>query len=68
MGGVLALASLAFGIIGLLTARSEDAARVHADNWVFAGCPHAGPALQAKLEIEIRNWTRFIDAKGIKAE
>jgi tripartite-type tricarboxylate transporter receptor subunit TctC len=28
----------------------------------------AGPALQAKLESEIRNWTRFIDAKGIKAE
>jgi tripartite-type tricarboxylate transporter receptor subunit TctC len=27
-----------------------------------------GPALQAKLESEIRNWTRFIDAKGIKAE
>lgn len=30
--GVLALASLAFGIIGLLTARSEHAARVHADS------------------------------------
>ncbi len=28
----------------------------------------AGPALQVKLESEIRNWTRFIDAKGIKAE
>ena len=28
----------------------------------------AGPALHAKLESEIRNWTRFIDAKGIKAE
>jgi tripartite-type tricarboxylate transporter receptor subunit TctC len=27
-----------------------------------------GTALQAKLESEIRNWTRFIDAKGIKAE
>ena len=26
------------------------------------------PALAAKLESEIRNWTRFIDAKGIKAE
>jgi tripartite-type tricarboxylate transporter receptor subunit TctC len=28
----------------------------------------AGPALQAKLEGEIRNWTKFIDEKGIKAE
>ena len=28
----------------------------------------AGPALQAKLVSEIQNWTRFIDAKGIKAE
>jgi tripartite-type tricarboxylate transporter receptor subunit TctC len=27
-----------------------------------------GPALQTKLESEIKNWTRFIDAKGIKAE
>jgi tripartite-type tricarboxylate transporter receptor subunit TctC len=27
-----------------------------------------GPAMQAKLESEIKNWTRFIDAKGIKAE
>ncbi len=28
----------------------------------------AGPALHAKLESEIKNWTRFIDAKGIKPE
>jgi hypothetical protein len=27
-----------------------------------------GPAMHAKLEREIKNWTRFIDAKGIKAE
>jgi tripartite-type tricarboxylate transporter receptor subunit TctC len=27
-----------------------------------------GPAMQAKLMSEIKNWTRFIDAKGIKAE
>jgi tripartite-type tricarboxylate transporter receptor subunit TctC len=26
------------------------------------------PALQSKLESEIKNWTRFIDAKGIKPE
>jgi tripartite-type tricarboxylate transporter receptor subunit TctC len=28
----------------------------------------SGPAMHAKLESEIKNWTRFIDAKGIKAE
>ena len=28
----------------------------------------AASALHAKLESEIKNWTRFIDAKGIKAE
>ncbi|MCC6889181.1 MAG: tripartite tricarboxylate transporter substrate binding protein [Hyphomicrobiales bacterium] len=27
-----------------------------------------GPAMATKLESEIKNWTRFIDAKGIKAE
>jgi tripartite-type tricarboxylate transporter receptor subunit TctC len=27
-----------------------------------------GPALRTKLENEIRNWTKFIDAKGIKPE
>jgi tripartite-type tricarboxylate transporter receptor subunit TctC len=27
-----------------------------------------GPAMQMKLANEIKNWTRFIDAKGIKAE
>jgi tripartite-type tricarboxylate transporter receptor subunit TctC len=27
-----------------------------------------GAAMHAKLESEIKNWTRFIDAKGIKAE
>jgi tripartite-type tricarboxylate transporter receptor subunit TctC len=27
-----------------------------------------GPEMQQKLESEIKNWTRFIDAKGIKAE
>jgi tripartite-type tricarboxylate transporter receptor subunit TctC len=27
-----------------------------------------GPALHSKLESEIKNWTRLIDAKGIKAE
>lgn len=27
-----------------------------------------GPAMHAKLSSEIKNWTRFIDAKGIKAE
>jgi tripartite-type tricarboxylate transporter receptor subunit TctC len=27
-----------------------------------------GPAMHAKLESEIKNWTHFIDAKGIRAE
>jgi tripartite-type tricarboxylate transporter receptor subunit TctC len=27
-----------------------------------------GPQLHARLEAEIKNWTTFIDAKGIKAE
>ena len=26
------------------------------------------PALRTKLESEIKNWTKFIDAKGIKPE
>jgi len=28
----------------------------------------SGPAMHAKLVSEIKNWTRFVDAKGIKAE
>jgi tripartite-type tricarboxylate transporter receptor subunit TctC len=28
----------------------------------------SGPAMHQKLESEVKNWTRFIDAKGIKAE
>jgi tripartite-type tricarboxylate transporter receptor subunit TctC len=28
----------------------------------------SGSAMHGKLESEIKNWTRFIDAKGIKAE
>jgi len=27
-----------------------------------------GAALKVKLETEIKNWSRFIDAKGIKVE
>ncbi len=27
-----------------------------------------GPALRGRLEREIRNWTKFIDEKGIKPE
>jgi tripartite-type tricarboxylate transporter receptor subunit TctC len=30
--------------------------------------PISGAAMHAKLESEIKNWTRFIDAKGIKVE
>ena len=34
-------------------------ARVHADNWEFPGCPHAGPAMQAdaKGNLGIAWWT-----------
>ena len=28
----------------------------------------SGPAMHQKLASEIKNWTRFVDAKGIKAE
>jgi hypothetical protein len=27
-----------------------------------------GPALRTKMENEIKNWSKFIDAKGIKVE
>ncbi len=27
-----------------------------------------GPALRAQLETEIKNWTKFVDEKGIKPE
>jgi hypothetical protein len=27
-----------------------------------------GSALRTRLEAEIRNWTRFVDAKGIRPE
>lgn len=30
--------------------------------------PISGPAMHQKLESEIKNWTRFIDAKGIKPQ
>jgi len=50
----------------IVVARSRDggrtfaeAKRVHADNWVFAGCPHAGPSLiaDAKGRLHIAWWT-----------
>jgi len=28
----------------------------------------SGPALRTRLENEIKNWTKFIDEKGIKPE
>lgn len=36
-----------------------DAKRVHADNWVFPGCPHAGPSLiaDARGRLHIAWWT-----------
>ena len=55
---------------------SQAVAKVMSD----PGCASASPSstsrrtssparrMHAKLESEIKNWTRFIDAKGIKAE
>ncbi len=33
-----------------LFATDEEPVRVHADNWSFPGCPHAGPALDVDAE------------------
>lgn len=41
--------------------------RVHADNWVFPGCPHAGPAMQADAEgrLNITWWTGKEGSAGV---
>lgn len=50
----------------IVVARSRDggrsfgeARRVHADNWVFPGCPHAGPSIlaDARGRLHIAWWT-----------
>lgn len=41
--------------------------RVHADNWQFDGCPHAGPAMQvdASGRLHIAWWTGRKDSAGV---
>lgn len=45
----------------------SEPARVHADNWVFPGCPHAGPAMQAdeKGNLSIAWWTGKEGSAGV---
>lgn len=40
--------------------------RVHADNWVFGGCPHAGPSMQVDSagNVHIAWWTGVKGAAG----
>jgi hypothetical protein len=58
----------------IVVARSSDYGatwtvpkRVHADNWVFGGCPHAGPSLQldAHGTVHIAWWTGKQDNGGV---
>ena len=58
----------------VVVARSSDGGRtwgdavpVHADNWVFDGCPHAGPALQvdARGRLHATWWTGRPSAAGV---
>jgi len=45
----------------------EDPVRVHADNWVFDGCPHAGPSLQvdSKGIVHVAWWTGKQGSAGV---
>jgi hypothetical protein len=45
----------------------EDPVRVHADNWVFDGCPHAGPSLQVdgKGAVHIAWWSGKQGSAGV---
>jgi hypothetical protein len=45
----------------------SEPVRVHADNWVFDGCPHAGPSLQVdgKGRVHIAWWTGKDKAAGV---
>ena len=58
----------------VVVARSEDGGRtwgapvrVHADGWVFDGCPHAGPALQVDSagRVHVAWWTGKEGAAGV---
>lgn len=45
----------------------EEPVRAHADDWVFDGCPHAGPSMQvdAKGRLHIAWWTGKQGAAGV---
>ena len=45
----------------------EEPVRAHADDWVFDGCPHAGPSLQvdAKGRVHIAWWTGKQGSAGV---
>jgi hypothetical protein len=45
----------------------EDPVRVHADNWVFDGCPHAGPSLQVDSQgsVHVAWWTGKQGSAGV---
>ena len=45
----------------------EEPVRVHADNWVFDGCPHAGPAVAVAADgtVHVAWYTGAPDAAGL---
>jgi hypothetical protein len=45
----------------------DEPVRVHADNWVFDACPHAGPALQVDSRgvVHVAWWTGKEGAAGV---
>ena len=45
----------------------EEPVRAHADNWVFDGCPHAGPSIQVddKGGVHIAWWTGKQGSAGV---
>jgi hypothetical protein len=58
----------------VVVARSEDhgttwapPVRVHADNWVFDGCPHAGPSMQVDSAgtVHVAWWTGRQGSAGV---
>lgn len=62
------------GIRDVVVARSDDRAatftkpqRVHADDWKFDGCPHAGPSMQVddKGRVHIAWWTGKEGSAGV---
>ena len=45
----------------------SDEVRVHADDWVFAGCPHAGPSMQVDTTgvVHVAWWTGKDGSAGV---